>query len=315
MKDYLEKSLHLKVNINEINALFEKLPLVFKGRYNVYSVEINSLTWIAMCPKMELKLVTLRKDHAMIKKVSGLECALILDSASAYMKEKLLDEGIPFVIMQKQIYLPFIGVLFTEKNKYIEPVDMISFLTQRLILTAIYEKWVDVTVTEAGKRLDVTKTSAKRSFDEIEYMNIGILGMKGKSRVITIPDDIKNLWNEIKDKLRSPVVARFELNEDIGLEKKGGISALCEYSMLSDNKYPTYAVTKKEISETGIKSMKKAFRGLDPGCVVLELGYYIESEDRMAQDPLSVFLSITDAEKKDERISTSLNEMLEDYVW
>lgn len=34
--------------------------------------------------------------------------------------------------------------------------------------------------------------SANRCFDEIQYLGIKILDMKGKSRVISIPDDIEN---------------------------------------------------------------------------------------------------------------------------
>lgn len=58
------------------------------------------------------------------------------------------------------------------------------------------------------------------------------------------------------DVLRNPVISRYELTENVQLEKKAGISALCEYSLLSDNEYPTYAVTKKELAATGIKKMK-----------------------------------------------------------
>ena len=41
------------------------------------------------------------------------------------------------------------------------------------------------------------------------------------------------------------------------LEKKAGISALCEYSLLSDNVYPTYAVTKRELKASGVKVEKQ----------------------------------------------------------
>ena len=99
------------------------------------------------------------------------------------------------------------------------------------------------------------------------------------------------------------------------MDKKAGITALCEYSLLSDNDYPTYAITKKEISETEIKKMKRVCRGEEIGCVVLELGYFIDFENKKIEDPLSVVLSLSDEEKQDERVSISINEMLEEYVW
>ena len=60
------------------------------------------------------------------------------------------------------------------------------------------------------------------------------------------------------------------------LEKKAGISALCEYSILSDNAYPTYAVTKKELKDSGVKVEKQVSELEEIGCVVLELGYFID---------------------------------------
>ncbi len=93
----------------------------------------------------------------------------------------------------------------------------------------------------------VTKMSASRCFDELEYLGIDVLGIKGKSRIICIPADIRSLWNQLKTILRNPVIFRYELREDIKLNKTAGLSALCAYSLLSDNEYPTYAITKKRI--------------------------------------------------------------------
>ena len=227
-----------------------------------------------------------------------------------------MEEGIPFVLENKQVYLPFIGLLLSNENKRdIAPVHLISFLTQRIIFVAMYEKWENVTVSAAAVKLGVTKMSVSRCFDEIEYLNVDILGMKGKSRVITVPVDTKKLWDDIQSVLRNPVIARYELAENIHLDKKAGISALCEYSLLSDNDYPTYAITKKEIAEIGIKKMKQVHPGEEIGCVVLELGYFVDFENKGIEDPLSVALSITELEKQDERISISIKEMLEEYVW
>lgn len=63
-----------------------------------------------------------------------------------------MEEGIPFVIENKQVYLPFIGYLISnEGEKKLPPVHLISFLTQKLLFVAIYEKWNEVKVSEAAK--------------------------------------------------------------------------------------------------------------------------------------------------------------------
>lgn len=316
MKEFLEKTLRQYVSMEESEYLNDKLPLAFRGRYIFYKVETNGLSWIAIQPKNDVGLVTLRKDRAKIEKVAGLNCAIFLNATTFYIKEKLIEEGVPFVLEGKQVYLPFIGYLLSSANeRNLAPVHLISFLTQRLIFTAIYEKWENVTVSEAADKLSVTKMSVSRCFDEIEYLNVDILGMKGKSRVITVPPDIKKLWDDMQDVLRNPVIARYELSEDINLEKKAGISALCEYSLLSDNEYATYAITKKEIAESGIKRMRLVHPGEEIGCVVLELGYFVDFRDKSLEDPMSVALSLSDIEKQDERVNISVGEMLEEYVW
>ena len=67
-----------------------------------------------------------------------------------------MEEGIPFVIDGKQLFLPFIGYLLSNENeRELAPVHLISFLTQKMLLVAIYEKWNDVrdgtACEEAGK--------------------------------------------------------------------------------------------------------------------------------------------------------------------
>ena len=316
MKKFLEESLRQNVIMMENKELYKKLPLVYRGRYDIFKVETNGVLWMALHPKDDVGLVLLRRDRASVEKITGLNCAIFLDRTTFYIKEKLMEEGIPFVIDGKQVFLPFIGYLLSKANeRELAPVHLISFLTQKMLLTAIYERWTGVKVSDAAKRLGVSTKSASRCFDELEYLNVGVLGMKSKSRVIEIPDDRKELWLQIEHILRDPVIRRFILREDMKLEKKAGISALCEYSLLSDNVYPTYAVTKKELKASGVKMERQAGKLEEIGCVVLELGYFIDFWGKGLQDPLSVALSQTGEEQEEERVDLSINKMLEEYVW
>ena len=316
MKEFLEKSLRQQVTIMEDKELYKKFPLVYRGRYDIFKVETNGVVWMAIYPKDNVGLIMLRRDRAKVEKITGLNCAIFLDRTTFYIKEKLLEEGIPFVPKGKQVYLPFIGYLLSKENeRELAPVHLISFLTQKMLLIAIYERWNEVKVSDAAKRMGVSTKSASRCFDELEYLNIGVLDMKGKSRVINIPDDRKQLWQQIESVLRNPVIRRFVLRKDMKLEKKAGISALCEYSLLSDNAYPTYAVTKKELKASGVKVEKQASELEEIGCVVFELGYFIDFLGKGLQDPFSVVLSQTREEQEEERIDISINKMLEEYVW
>ena len=315
MKDYLEKTLHMDVKISGNTLLYKSLPLLFKGKYKIYDVETNKIAWIAIEPLEVIGLAQLRKNRAQIETVAGKNCALFLQNSNFYAKEKMKEEGIPFVIKNKEVYLPFLGILLSgNKQRELKPVHRISFLTQKILLSGLYEAYDKATVTYISQRMNVSKMAVSKCFDEIEYLGLDMMDSKGKSRALTMTGDRKELWEQLKPYMRNPVIKRIELTEDIRLKQKAGISALSEYSMLSDNAYPTYAVLKADLREKNIPGIREAVRGENIGCVVLELGYYIDSVKKNVQDPLSVILCVQD-ELDDERVEGSVEEMLEDYVW
>ena len=91
MKEFLEKALQQNVVISQDNEIYKKLPLAYRGRYDIYKVETNGVLWLAIHPKEEIGLVMLRKDRVRVEKVSELNCALFLEWTSFYIKEKLME--------------------------------------------------------------------------------------------------------------------------------------------------------------------------------------------------------------------------------
>ena len=315
MKEYLANKLHMDVRITEAPSLFKSLPLLLKGQYIGYKVETNGVSWVAIEPKGVIGLPQLRKNRAQVERSSGLNCAIFLQTSTFYAKEKMQEEGIPFVIKGKEVYLPFLGILLSgNEQRELKPVHRIAYLTQKILLDGLYESYEKATVTYVSKRMNVSKMAVSKSFDEIEYLGIDVMDNKGKSRAITMSGEKKALWDRIKPFMRDPIIQKFNLKEDIKLQEKAGISALSEYSMLSDNSYPTYAVLKKDLREKGIQNNKEAIKGEAVGCVVLELGYYLEPFKKNVQDPLSVLLCVED-EASDPRVEGAIEEMMEELVW
>lgn len=314
MEKYLTEMLHMDTKCVEATELYDCLPLFFKGTYTIYKVNSGGVKWIALQPKTNVRLSQIRKNQAFLEQKKQMNVAVFLEKASFYSKDKMMEEGIPFVIRNDSVYLPFIGFLLGKKQRELKPVYQISFLTQRILLLGIYEGYDRTTVSKLAEHLAVSKMAISKSFDEIEYMDIGVMENGNRRRSITIRKGDKEAWERICPFMRNPVIKVFELKEDVKLPVKAGISALSEYSMLADNNYPTYAIEKKGIASSGIRDMKQAGRGDDVGCRIYELGYLIDDIKKGVQDPLSVILSIGD-EMNDERVEASVNEMLREYVW
>ena len=315
MKEFIEKSIGMEVDIKDIDYN-GRLPMIYSSLYDFKIASMHNIEWLIAIPKEKINLAQLRKNHRQIEKLLDMRCALYIKNTSTYSKNAMIADGIPFIVEDKEIYLPFLGILLNSiSERDIKPVQRISFLTQKMILTAIYERWNEVTVTKAAEQLDITKMSASRCFDEIDFFDMPILGTKGKSRVINVPDDVKELWSSIEVYMRNPVINIFYINDNLNLPVFGGMSALAEYSMISDNKYPTYVVEKKDIKDLALKDRLVDIKKDEPSCIIQEVGYVVSFGKGDVIDPLSLLLSLSDDEKKDERIEISIREMLEEYVW
>jgi hypothetical protein len=167
----------------------------------------------------------------------------------------------------------------------------------------------------AAEQLKVSKMSITRCFDEIESLDVPVLEKNGSIRYISSKGDKKNQWKLLKPFMRKPIIQEFYLQEDISANLiKSGISALSEFSMLGDNSYPTYAITKTQMKEYGMRERKQVPKGEIPRCVVQELGYLIPYKDGKVIDPLTTLLSM-ESQRKDPRVDKAIDEMLEEYVW
>ena len=315
-REYIEKILHQDVQILPYTET-EKLPLSYRSGYDVKLMAIGGLQALLAEPVEKTPLAALRKQHHQMMVYTGLPCVLYLTDMNYYTRDAMLDEGIPFVWENHQIYLPFIGILLDDhQRQMVISCPKISYLTQRLLLTALYQGWQKVTVTKAAKILGVSKMSVTRCFDELEVFNVPYLTVRNRARSITVDNDRKEMWKNLQNILRNPVITSYDLRE---LPDRpfplSGLAALAQYSMLDDEPVPIYAITKKDLSDIRISNNMLVPAGEEPKCILQELGYQIPYGNGRVVDPLTVALSINEDEKSDPRVSMAIDEMLEENVW
>ncbi|MGN0715320.1 MAG: MarR family transcriptional regulator, partial [Anaerovoracaceae bacterium] len=182
MKEYLERILHQDIQLSDYKEI-NKLPLACRNTCDLQVMRIGNQECILAVPLETLNLTELRKQQRLLERFSGHYCALYLSNMNYYAKDKMIEEGIPFVWENHQIYLPFLGILLNQNDgRNPRNCEQISFLTQKLILIAIYENWKGVTVTQAAERLSVSKMSVTRCFDEIQVLGLPYLKIKNRAR-------------------------------------------------------------------------------------------------------------------------------------
>lgn len=316
MKEYIEKILHQDVEIMSYTET-GKLPLVYRKSYDLKLMMIGEQNVLLAAPVEKIPLVTLRKQHRQLMVYTGLRCVLYMTDMNYYARDAMLNEGIPFVWEGHQIYLPFMGILLDDHaRKPVVARARISYLTQKLLLTALYQGWQKVTVTKAAEILGVSKMSVTRCFDELEAFHVPYLKVQSRVRSITADTDKKAMWENLQGIMRNPVITSFSLQKPLDRDLPlSGLSALSYYSMLSDEPFPIYGIAKKDLSGAGISNDMLVPAGEEPVCVIQELGYQISFGDETAVDPLTAVLCISEADKDDPRVSMAIVEMLETNVW
>lgn len=316
MKEYIEAILHQNIQLKPYEEQ-HKLPLAYRNAYHLNRMIINGQEALLAAPVEKIPLATLRKQYRQMAVYTGLLCVLYLKEMNYYSRDAMLEEGIPFVWEGHQIYLPYIGVLLEDqKRTALRSCNQISYLTQKLLLMALYDGWQRITVTKAAEMLGVSKMSITRCFDELEAMDIPYLMVRSRARSISADADKKAMWEKIKPILRNPIITTYALKEKPDIQLPiAGTMALAHYSMLDESNWPTYAITKKKLSEIDLSAGRQTPAGEIPGCIIQEMGYQISFEDGSAIDPLTIILGMGEEELSDPRVSMAIDEMLEEHVW
>ena len=313
---YIEETLHTNADVS-LYVNYDMLPLYLRSSYNLYIMTVESVNFLLAQPKTSVKLTILRKQCIQLKNLTGLDCVLCLEGARIYTKEKMLAEGIPFVIAGQQIYMPFLGIALKHNGmRELPQTDRLSFSTQALLLNAIYQDWTQTTATEAAKILGISKMSITRCFDELQSLGIPLVKSDKKMRRFIWEDSRRALWDEIRPFLRNPVALQYRFDKHINIKtaKLGGLSAVCHYSMLSDASLMIYAVPKNNANILDLNKLPQIPEDETPDIIVQIIRYDVKYHDTSAIDPLTAILSLTNEEKTDPRIEAAIEQILEDNL-
>ena len=311
--NYISETLHVDMRVSLFNDT-KMFPLYLRNAYELFKVTLYDAKCLLAYPVEQSNLSILRKHCNQIKTVTGMDVVLCLDSVRVYTKEQMLAEGIPFIVPGKDIYMPFLGVaLSMSSTRELPNIKKISFLTQKLLLTAIYEGWTDLTLTETAGKLGISKMSVSRCFSELQAMGLLMVKNDRKMRRFSWEKNRRALCEVTLPFLNNPIVQEYHLKEqmDIKHKKLSGMSAISHYSMLNDNNYVTYSVS-SDVSRTLVLPKNILVPDNEIPFMVLQvMRYEIKYNDSLAIDPLSAILTLSDEDKENSRVASAIDEILE----
>lgn len=317
MREFVEKMLHSRVKREPIDV--SGLPLYLRGLYSLERWTAFGVPFVMASPIESATVKTMAKHRNTLETALGIPVAFALESATCYRVERMLEAGLAFVVTDKQVFLPFLGVALNGGKGHAGDrkqvsVETLSPQAQRLAIMALYGELDGASVTEAASVLAVAKMTVSRAFDELAAVDPSIVVSEGRRRVLRPDRNKMALWRRLESCMASPVAREHRLTRvpDADLPP-GGVSALCELSMLQDDPWPTLTATKAQERALGLATGAHN-AGFDepeePACVVQVLRYEPVPAPGCVVDPLSAILSLPDDVRDDPRVAGEIEYVL-----
>lgn len=310
----------------------KSLAIYIREAYRLSRLQLNNVDLLLVEPNQtnELRILQIQKHIATLTKMTGLTCVLLLNEVPAYIRGRLIEKHINFIIPGKQIYLPDMLIHLkanrvTEKKKghgtTLTPTAQFLVLYQLLHQRAPWQLenhplkdiarqtgYAANTITNAAKELE-------------EHQLITIKGTKEKYIQFKLKG--KELWIHALNKglLTIPVLKRIYVDEKPENTPllRANATALPEYSDMNPDAQEYFAIEKN-----AYYALDKANKLINPnpteGRYCLEVWKYdparlaghVQLKNQVV-DPLSLYLSMKDM--KDERIEMALDQIINQFPW
>ena len=322
MKGALE--IYLKENIDENISIQlwhgkKKLPLFLLEFYDFFQAEIVG----QRCILIEILQVApgidvIKKHMKVINKTVDEQLVFVYKSISRFRRKSLIENRIPFVVEDGQMYLPFWGLdLKKTEDKQVKDVITFSSSTQLAFLYILYNGDMNICAKELAVALNTSNMTASRSLNDLYDVRLLTYEISGKTRrskkYIKINDPA--YYREGSGYLKNPVMKTVYTGQKIMDVNTAGLEALSMISMMNPPKNPVIAISKERLKRIEFDLVKDRDRIADENLTEIEVWRYdptLLSKEKQV-DLVSLALSLK--EIKDERVEQELEERLKGETW
>ncbi|MDR3211430.1 MAG: helix-turn-helix domain-containing protein [Planctomycetota bacterium] len=316
--DYIADTLGIKVTAEPWDGEAD-LPFYLADAYTFQSVTLDSVRCLFVKPKNKLATFpAVKKQLAKIAEHANAPLVLDYDILDARQRKALIAAEIPFVADGNQLYLPFMGVVLSERYaRRQEQSETLSPTSQLVLFRYLYQGEKELYANGLAELLGVSATHITRAVKQLAALKLINTRKDGVRIVIAGTENGAALFKKAKPHLLLPVRKRFYVEKNTLFAPDGsamklplaGISALAEYTMLDPPKVTTYAFDGGVNTFPGIDTLVDTDAQAE-----VEIWRYsptLLSAKENLPDPLSLWTTLA---SEDARIETAKDELLAE-IW
>jgi hypothetical protein len=304
-------------------ARANELPYFLRDAFQFSELELLGQPIVLATGRAEAKqsLSEVRTWLDEVKALAGQPAVYVTDALASYERRRLIEQKVPFIVPGNQLYLPDLGLDLREYFRHRTPAtEALSPSAQAMLITHLLRQpWQsDWQPSRVAVALGYTPMTLSRAVKELTATGLAMAYTVGRSRWLRMELPPEQAWERAKPALRTPVrrvvwVAAHGVVANRP-NRIAGLSALARYSMLTEPKWPVYAMTAsdwKAAKDAGVRELPEP----ETGAQEWQLWSYSPAlmPDATTVDALALTLSLQ--ENADDRIQLALNELKGHLPW
>jgi len=285
-------------------------------RFDYYVTIFNKRELCVIRAKKNVSLTPLKYRHITekIEKITGMPVAVIKESLAYYERERLIRQGVYFIVSDKYAFLPSLVANIRVKEKGKPPVTLIPAAQYLLLYFLNNKDFRQFTLRKLEAIMPgYNYLALSRAVINLENLQLcRVVKDNAGTKHIFFESPKGELWEKAQKYLSSPV--KKILYSDIKPDSYfsiSGINALSHYSHLNPEQYETFAIWDRMFAESSLPCNEIE------GVYKIEIWKYPpfspDQPDTTFVDKLSLYLSMKD--DPDARVENELKNLIENMPW
>ena len=306
------------------SARTAELTYFLQETYDVLTGELLGQPITLACVKGHQPLAAqqISQHTKLLRELLDAPVIIALPEIAPGERKQLIAHGVAFVVPDRQLFAPQLGVILTERFGA-EPrreQELFSPATQALLIWFLNHHPVTETwhPFEEAAALGYAGMTATRAVRELLQFELFELEVRGRAKYLKLQSTRRDLWQKAKPHLRTPVLRTLWTYEkrivQVTDARWAGESALAHLTMLNEPRQQVVALTAEDEQRAKQAGIFFEPREIADGIAVQVWRYEpgMQAKEKTV-DPLSLWLSLRD--NRDDRIQMALDEIEEKFLW
>ena len=295
------------------------IPVFLENIYKFYDMVILDVRCVLLEILDEVPGIDMVQKHIKrIEELTNRQSVLYYKDITRYRRKSLIENRIPFVIEDGQMFLPFLGLSLNKTCQNVEgKARSFSISAQLAYLYFLYNKETVINTTEFAEKMGFTVMTASRALNDLydaKLITYEISGKTGRSKEYRrIPDP--QYFEKGQAYIKSPVKRVVYVKRAPEGALIAGLDALAGLTMLNPPEHPVRAINRGQMNKEDLEIIRNRDMIKDQKLVELEIWEYEPKQftDKIYVDLMSLYASLK--EEKDERVEQALKEALRGETW